>query len=147
MLLARDIMRSDVMTLSPETPLPEAAAFLTRFRISGAPVVGPGRRLLGILSQTDLVGRGREKPGGEVADAMTPLAYCAEEETPVNELARFMLRKRIHRIVVARNGHLKGIITATDMLQAMLKTIEDHPSPPPPSGRPGRRKPKRRRAA
>lgn len=143
MLVARDIMRLDVLTLSPETPLPEAAAFLTRFRISGAPVVGPGRKLLGILSQTDLVRRGREKPEGEVADAMTPLAYCAEEATPVNELARFMLRKRIHRIVVARKGHLRGIITATDMLQAMLKTLESQTAP---TSRKRRRKPRPRRA-
>lgn len=121
-MIAREIMRAEVLTLRPEATLREAAAFLTSHRISGAPVVGPRRKLLGVISQTDLLRRGQEPAETEVGDVMTPAAYCADEETPAAELARFMLDKRIHRIIVARRGRLIGIITATDMLRALLES-------------------------
>lgn len=129
-MLARDIMRSDVLTLRPETTLREAAVFLVRHRISGAPVVGPGRRLIGLISSTDLMRNGQEAPEAEVGAVMTPAAYCAKEETPVAELARFMLAKRVHRVVIVRRGRLKGIVTSMDMLRALLKTSKGRRTSP-----------------
>lgn len=128
-MLARDIMRPDVLTLDPETTLLEAAAFLTQRRIGGAPVVGPGRRLIGLISSTDLLRNVRKAPETKIGEVMTPAAYCAREETPVAELARFMLVKKVHRVVIVRRGRLKGIVTSMDMLRALLKTPKSRRTP------------------
>ena len=50
-----DCMVKDVLSLTPEMTLREAAAALARRRISGAPVLGPKREVLGVLSEADLI--------------------------------------------------------------------------------------------
>lgn len=117
-MLAKDIMRKRVVCLSPETTLAAAAALFSKRGISGAPVVSAEGRLLGVLSRTDMAGR----DGALRAEqAMTPWAVSLEEDTPVRELASQMLAKRIHRIMITRNGEIRGIVTSMDMLRALLK--------------------------
>jgi signal-transduction protein with cAMP-binding, CBS, and nucleotidyltransferase domain len=73
-----------------------------------------------MLSRTDLIGRNLD---GDltVKQAMTPWVVTLEEGTPVDEVARQMLVKRIHRIVLTRDGVPTGIVTTLDMLRALLK--------------------------
>lgn len=161
---AKDIMQTRVVTLGPDMLLRDVGRMLERERISGAPVVGERRELLGVLSQTDLLRRYHARPAeipafyrdgervavaryvdspGEtrVAEAMTPAVLSAEEDTPVRDLARFMLAKRIHRVVIVRNGKLRGIVTSMDLLGVLA-----HGG----TGKPGRARaqaPRRRRRA
>src|SRR5579883_2536233 len=145
MLLARDVMNRRVVTLAPEMTVRQAADLLVLHRITGAPVVAPGGRLLGVVSQTDLVRRSRVPererlpafyqeegrvvvaPAVEAADdvpvaqVMTPAVLEADEETPLADLARFMLRRRVHRVIIARDGRLRGIVTSMDMLRALAR--------------------------
>lgn len=59
-----------------------------------------------------------------VEQVMTPWAISFEENTPVVELARQMLGKHIHRIIITKDGQLCGIITSMDMLRALLAMNE-----------------------
>ncbi len=145
MLLARDVMNKRVFTLSPDMTVRQAADMLVLHGISGAPVVARGGRLLGVVSQTDLVRRSRaperEKvpafyqeegrimvaPDLRVADdvpvsqVMTPAVLEAAEDTPLPRLARFMLNRRVHRVIIAQDGRLRGIVTSMDMLRAVAR--------------------------
>ncbi len=121
-MLAKDIMRKRVVTVTPRMTLKETAKLLAKHGISGAPVVGPQGKVIGVISQTDLVWIENE-PLRRVEQAMTPWGVSFEEDTPVKEIARQMLAKRIHRVIITRDGELCGIVTSMDMLHALLKLI------------------------
>lgn len=130
-MIAKDLMTPYVATVGPLTTVSEAARLLTERRITGAPVVDAKGNLLGIVSQTDLVrhqgGAGEHWPGEAAADAgqtpvlslMTGSVVSCEEDTPLDEVARVMLDRRIHRVLVTREGRLCGILTAMDLLRAL----------------------------
>ncbi|MBI3549070.1 MAG: CBS domain-containing protein [Elusimicrobia bacterium] len=147
MTKAKDIMRRHVVTVDPRMTVREVAALFIDREISGAPVIDGKGDLVGVVSQTDLVRRERESraevevPGyyrdGEtsvyisgyqvkdpdftrVGDVMTPAVISADEETPVEELAKMMLKRHIHRIIITRSGNLSGIVTSTDMVRTLL---------------------------
>ena len=90
--------------------------------VSGVPVVGPKGDLIGVVSQTDLVRQ--DHAGATVACVMTPWTVSFEEDTEVKELARQMLAKKIHRVVITREGRLCGIVTSMDMVRAMLTLLD-----------------------
>ncbi|MBI3553396.1 MAG: CBS domain-containing protein [Elusimicrobia bacterium] len=143
----KDIMRKNPITVTADMTVRELARVFIDNRISGAPVVDGDEALLGVVSQTDLVRRDREMMpsadipsfyhNGEketygkgfqiedpdftrVQDVMTPAVLSADENAPVEEVARLMLSKHVHRIVVTRDGKLTGIVTSMDMLRALL---------------------------
>jgi CBS domain-containing protein len=154
-MLAKEIMRKRVITVTPETTLREVARIFLDNRISGAPVVDGFGRLVGVVSQTDLVRRDREAsledvpayhqdpeearlPSGLhiedpdyacVKDVMTPKAITFEEDRPIYLIARTMLRERIHRVVITRQGRLCGILTSMDLLKALMDAIEKNAAP------------------
>lgn len=145
---AKDIMRKKVVTVAGGMTIRELAKLFMEERISGAPVVDANKKLLGVVSQTDLVRHEREA-GAEravpayyrdheewvlargmqledpsfarVEDIMTPAVLSADEMTPVEELAKTMLRRRIHRLVITKGGRLSGIVTTTDMLKVVAQ--------------------------
>ncbi len=143
-MLAKDIMRKDVVTVAPHMTLKELAQTLGDAGITGAPVVDEKGTLLGVVSQTDLVRAERESPAGEsgfyrresdeavsasgfhyedpdhrrVEQIMTPGGLCCEEDATVEEVARLMLARRIHRVPITRGGALCGIVTTMDLLRA-----------------------------
>ncbi|MBI4425705.1 MAG: CBS domain-containing protein [Elusimicrobia bacterium] len=131
-LAAKDVMSRDVVTARPEEPLLKLARLLQGRRISGIPIVGREGHLIGVVSQSDLV---RHALGGEggatAAGVMTPWAVSCEEDTPLEEVARQMVRKRIHRVLVTRGSTLVGIVSAMDVLQAWLGEREARAVRPP----------------
>ncbi len=115
-------MCKHVQTVRPETELGELVRLLDARGVSGAPVIGPGGDLIGVVSRTDLM---REPRVGSTVEAvMTPWTVSFEEDTEVAELARQMLAKNIHRVVITREGRLCGIVTPTDMLRAFLSVLD-----------------------
>ena len=119
---ARDIMRKRVLSVTPQTTLAELARLLAEHHVSGVPVLGAEGDLIGIVSQTDLARPGRS--GATVATVMTPWTVSFEEDTELKEIARQMLSKKIHRVIVTRGGRLRGIITSMDMVRALLMLLE-----------------------
>ncbi|UPT75282.1 MAG: CBS domain-containing protein [Elusimicrobiota bacterium] len=119
-MLAKNVMRKPLIGLSPDTTLRKAADLFAKRGISGAPVMTAEGRLLGMLSRTDLIGKELDS-GLTVKQAMTPWVVTLEEDSSVRDAARQMLSKRIHRIVLTRDGEPTGIVTTLDMLRALLR--------------------------
>jgi CBS domain-containing protein len=151
MILARDIMTRDVVTVPMELDLKSAALMLISHRISGAPVVDTSRMLVGVLSARDLIRQdarnldarrnGRltrdelatladihhdfeNHPAShlKVMDVMTPYAVSAAEDTPAVEVAQIMCKEQVHRVLILDDGRLTGIISSMDMVRAIAST-------------------------
>jgi len=148
-LRARDVMTTPVYTVRPETPVPEVACLLVERHISGAPVVDETGRLVGIVTEADLLPKeagpaglpltallGPEAPPevrehlrryrGRVArEVMTREVVTATEDTPVQQLAALMLRKQVNRIPIVRGERVVGIVTRNDVLRAFFRRDEE----------------------
>jgi CBS domain-containing protein len=146
-LLARDVMTSPVITVSPDTPVKEIAQLLLTHHISGVPVVSDGK-LVGIVTEADLLYKERpevaEEGGilrlfrrGQVAEAerkaegmvardvMTSPVVTVPEDTPVREVAALMARRQINRVPVVRGEQLVGIVSRADVLRALARSDEE----------------------
>lgn len=147
---AKDIMHKRVVTVSPNMTLREVAQILSENNITGAPVASGTGGVIGVISQTDIVRNDRRSAPASVPyyhmepeeglrargfhmeipdytrveQVMTPWAVSYEEDTPIKVLARQMLKKHIHRVVITREGRLCGIVTSMDMLRALLAMTE-----------------------
>jgi CBS domain-containing protein len=144
----RDLMTTDVLTVSPETPLKDAAAILAEHGISGLPVCDEDGRVLGIVSEGDILykERGpRERRGGALAwlvdgsrfqdsvkagastagEAMTAPAVTIAPDRPVAAAARIMLDHGVHRLPVVRDGVLLGIVTRADLVRAFTRSDDE----------------------
>ena len=145
-MLAKDIMRKDVVTVTPYMTLKELAQTLCDGGITGAPVVDGDGKILGVVSQTDLVRAERESSPNEVGfyqketeesasasgfhyedpdhrrveQIMTPGGLTCDVDAPIEDVARLMLARRIHRVLITRRGSLVGIVTTMDLLRAFL---------------------------
>ena len=137
-----EIMETDIIAVPPTLRLEELARLMTEKRISGFPVVGPGRELLGLVSQKDLVASMLERvestdgefytslytefsqafgmlPGGTVGDVMTPYVYFATPDTDIREVIELMLVRNIHRVVVTDQRRLVGMVTTSQLLRVL----------------------------
>lgn len=142
---AADIMVKDVITVGPETPVREVALLMLEKGISGVPVVDGKRRVLGIISEGDLIRRPEietdhaptgwlslflsdeerardfvRSHGREAREVMSKPAISVTPDTPLAEVVRRMERHRIKRLVVAEHGTLAGVVTRTDLLRALV---------------------------
>lgn len=144
-MLAKDVMRRKIVTVSSWLTLQELAGTFEEHAITGAPVVDERGAIVGVVSQTDLVHARREGPAGipafhreldeptsalglhieefdrtRVEQIMTPGAISFGEDTPVEKLAGAMLSRHIHRVLITRGEKLVGIVTTTDLLRALV---------------------------
>jgi CBS-domain-containing membrane protein len=122
-MVARDIMSKDVVALSPGMSIADAADALLHYRIHGAPVVDQTDQLIGMVSFTDLSARA----AGTLRDVMTADALSVSEDTPVDEIAAFMLDQMVRRVPVLSGGRVTGIVSASDIIQVFLNMHERRP--------------------
>ena len=149
-MLARDLMSRPVRRITASTPVRDAAAFLARHGISGAPVIDARGRWLGVFTLRDLARHVEERmlrpprertlesrepvldAGGEpteefgrtpVKDLMTRGMFTVFPESTVEEVVRSMLSNSIHRVFVIdeATGDLEGVITTFDLLRSLEK--------------------------
>jgi CBS domain-containing protein len=127
MLTVRDIMSQGVVRIRPEATVRELAHLLAQEQISGVPVVTDRDRLVGVVSATDIVLRAalHGSPADNVPwleyrveDIMTPAPLAVTPETTVTELARFLVKCRVHRALVTEGKRLVGVVTAFDIMRA-----------------------------
>jgi CBS domain-containing protein len=149
MLQARNIMTIDVLTVSPETSISELSKLLENRKIGGVPVVDKGGRLVGVITQSDLVERARdlEMPpainildlhiylqipshlfhkvekmlGTTVGDCMTENPVTVAPDTPVSKVAALMAKQKVHTLPVVEGTKLVGIIGKMDLVRAMAQ--------------------------
>jgi CBS domain-containing protein len=114
-MLAKHIMTKDVVTVTPTTSVKDLARIFIRNQISGAPVVDETGKILGIVSEADIV----SKRARQVRSIMSKKVISIEEETPVEKIARLMTTYRLHRLPVIRGRRLVGIVSRTDIVGAI----------------------------
>ncbi len=139
-LRARDIMTQRVIALRGDTTVLEAAKTLTGAGISGAPVVDDDERLLGLVSEEDLMGAFYD---GERAIAHEPIGKCVVlgaalitrrvvavgPDTPVHDIMRAMIIRKIKRVpVLDENRRVIGIVSRRDILRAMAERTGGQPA-------------------
>jgi CBS domain-containing protein len=134
--VAHQVMRSGVVTVSPELPLPDLEELLTGEEISGAPVTDDDGRVVGIVSKSDIVRyeseayhayRGGQEswPGADddarVGDIMTREVVTVPPHASVHDIARIMVDGSLHRVIVAKDDGVEGIVTSLDLLRAFVE--------------------------
>jgi CBS domain-containing protein len=122
-----ELMTGDPIVANVDTPLADAAAIMDRHRISGLPVVDSAGSLVGVISQTDLLhARTTESlwsawPGLAVRHLMTSPAVTVTPDVSIEDAARIMDERRIHRLVVTgADGKTPiGVLSVSDLIRAM----------------------------
>jgi CBS domain-containing protein len=139
----KDVMTTEVVAVRRDTTFKEMAATLRRYRVSAFPVVDEHERVIGIVSEADLMTKEAlaepgvvterlhpndvRKAGGLTAgDLMTHPAVTASPDDSVGQAARLMHRLRIKRLpIVNSGGQLIGIVSRADVLSVFDRTDED----------------------
>jgi CBS-domain-containing membrane protein len=153
-LTVKDIMTRDVITVSTETEIIQAARLLLEKRINGVPVVDEAGKLVGILCQSDLVAQQKRIPipslftlldgfmplgsikrldreveniaAIKVAHAMTPDPVTVSPDTGIEDVAALMVDKNFHTLPVVEQGKLVGIVGKQDVLRTLLEGGNGH---------------------
>lgn len=123
-MLVGDVMTVRLYCARPETPIKEVARRLVRNRIGGMPVVDAEGHLKGMISESDLQPTKEGAPGRPVrtaADVMTRPVITLTEADTITEAARVLMRHRIKRAPVLRDGRVVGIVTRSDLLRPYLR--------------------------
>lgn len=148
MIVARDIMSTELVTLSPEMDFISAARILLDKHINGAPVVDDQGSLVGILCQSDLIAQQKRMPvptlitlldsfvkltsakqlekqirkivALTVAEAMTPDPITVQPDTKIETVAALMVDSNLHTLPVVEETRLVGIIGKEDVLRTLL---------------------------
>ncbi|PYM81641.1 MAG: hypothetical protein DME13_19515 [Candidatus Rokuibacteriota bacterium] len=126
-ILLREIMSRQLVTVTPDTPLSEARHLLAEHRIRRLPVIA-GRRLVGIVSDRDVRSASARHDRTPVAQIMTRNVVTATSQMRVDEAARIMLDGRFGGLPVVDGGELTGIVTETDLLRALIDVLETESS-------------------
>jgi CBS domain-containing protein len=114
-MVAKDIMTKDVITVSPTATVRNLAMTLIKNQISGAPVAGKNGKIIGVVSEADIVA----KKGKDVKTIMSKNIISVTEETAVEEIARLMTTHRIKRLPVMRGQDVVGIVSRADIVSAI----------------------------
>ena len=127
-----EFMDAVVPTLSPETQIIKAVDFLLRHRVTGAPVVDPDGRLLGIITETDLLKlvtegiQGQPPAEATVAEYMTSDVVTVPPTVDIYYVAGIFLNNKFRRLPVVENGKIVGAITRYDLLR-IIRTLSAMP--------------------
>ena len=148
MLKVKDIMTREVISVSPETEIANAAKILLEKRINGLPVIDASGRLVGILCQSDLVAQQKSIPipsvftlldsfipltsikridkevekiaALTVKQAMTPNPVTVVPETEIEDVAKLMVDNKYHTLPVMEGDKVVGIVGKEDVLKTLL---------------------------
>ena len=138
----RDVMTTPVVAVRPATSFKELAALLRKYRVSGFPVLGDDQKVIGVVSEADLLAKEAlsadhggtitaimhhkvlEKADGVTAgDLMTRNVVTVRPDDTVEHAARLMYHLQVKRLpVVDADGSLAGIVSRADLL-----TVFDRP--------------------
>jgi len=116
-LTAQDVMTSQVLSVSPQTRVEDAAAHLARNRITGLPVLDESGSIVGMISDLDLIA----KHGSLVSDIMTTQVISISPDTDLDEVGHILTGKDTCRLPVIQAGRLVGIITRGDLIRRIAQ--------------------------
>ena len=114
---AKDIMTTHVVVTTTSATVAEAGGTLAKNKISGMPVLNEDGRMVGILSQTDMLGPAEHAP---VAAVMTRDVVSVAPDMPVGKIAKTLADQAINRVpVIDAAGNLVGIVSRADIVAAV----------------------------
>ncbi len=148
---AKDIMTRGLVTFTKDTPVKEATEVLVKRNIGGAPVVDDEGKLIGIVSEGDLIMQDvrfhfptyiqlldgyiylprslerfeeefKKAVGAKVGDVMTTDVITVDEDASLEDVATLMVDKDVSRVPVVTDGKIIGIITKGDIVKAISKS-------------------------
>jgi CBS domain-containing protein len=146
MLKAKDIMTRDLITVKPTTTIEDLARILMEHQISGTPVVDDNGKLIGIVTENDLISKNsrlhiptilrlfdafiplgtsrleldiKRMAASAAGDICTKEVVTADAEASVEYIATLMTEKKIHLLPVTEEGKLIGIIGKKDLIRAI----------------------------
>ncbi len=120
-----DFMDHLVPTLAPDTKIMDAVDYLLQQRVTGAPVVDSDGKLLGIITETDLlklitVGvQGQPPTDATVADYMTKDVVTVPKTADIYYVAGIFRKRKFRRVPVVEDGKIVGAITSFDLLRVI----------------------------
>ncbi len=144
MLKAKDIMTKDVITVKPDTTIEELARTLMKNQISGAPVVDDKGKLVGIVTENDLISKNsrlhiptilrlfdayiplgtsrmetdiKRMTANTVGDICSKEVITIDSETSLEYIATLITERKIHLLPVLTEGKLVGIIGKKDLIK------------------------------
>lgn len=119
---------STVVTLSETESLETAAQILDEKRIGAAVVVSDDRRVLGVLSERDIIRRIAQNGAAalymKVADAMTRNVVTTKPDATLDDGLEIMTDRRIRHLPVLASGKLAGIVSIGDLVKRKIASVE-----------------------
>ena len=120
----RDFMKTNPLSISPETEIMRAVHLLVAEDISGLPVTDAQGRLVGILTERDCIAVALQagyfdELGGRVEQYMTTPVETVEPDSSLMDLAELFARAPFRRCPVVEEGRLVGLICRRDILRAL----------------------------
>ena len=124
----REHMDTHVPTVKSDMPILDAARFLIRHRVTGAPVVDDTGNLVGILTELDCLhllttGGGEAARSGPVSQYMTTAVVTVPPDMTISYAAGLFLRNPFRRLIVVEEGKVVGAITRFDILRFMTTSL------------------------
>jgi acetoin utilization protein AcuB len=135
-MLVKERMSQPVITVPPDMPIMDVLNLMKSKQIRRTPVVDKKRRLVGIVSDKDILNAAPSDATSLsiwelnhlisrilVKDVMTKKVLTVTEDTPIEEAAYLMAENKIGGLPVMRNGELVGLITETDLFKIFLELM------------------------
>ena len=135
-LTVRDVMSDQPRTVLADTALKDAARTMVRAGLGALPVIDAERRVVGMVSERDIIRhllttqvfsgadvRTMMAPGSaprSVRDVMSRQVMCVAPEQPIAEVASLMSNKDVDRVPVVREGQLVGFLTRGDIVRKLI---------------------------
>lgn len=116
----RDVMTREVVAAARDTPVREVIAVLTSRRFAALPVVDRAGAVVGIVSESDVLGFQTSNPKAVIAPVVTSAVEAAEPQWEVSTAAAVMLDRRVRSMPVIESGVLVGIIARSDVLKSLI---------------------------
>lgn len=135
MLTAKSVMRSDVISIKPDTSVYEAAKILIEEKITGLPVVNDDMTLAGIVSEKDILRFvsdlhlldlicDLEHSGTTAEDVMTVNIASFDEDADISDVCTSLIENNFRRVPILSGGKLTGIISRKDIIAQIIKTAD-----------------------
>lgn len=143
-MIARDIMTEEVISIKPNTPIRQIIELLMKHKISGVPVLNEGDKIIGVVTEADLLYRkqkfisteeaynfgdyidfkdaadGERKAKGITAeDIMSTNPICVKGNAQLSEIASIMIERSIKRVFVVIDERVIGVVSKSDILRKM----------------------------
>lgn len=124
-----ELMQAPVVAVDADSSVADAVVTLADAHISGLPVLDSGKRLVGVLTTTDVLEAAAECETAQererlfertaVRDVMTPRPLTIGPDADIAEASQQMLYLEVHRLFVEDNGRLAGVISQSDIVRAV----------------------------